>query len=444
MRRALALYLFLTVLTGIHPASAEDRALLIGIGRYRINKAPLPEIEKDLDRMRTVAGVLGFAESQVRVLSDREATLDGIRSAIRSHLVRGVTSSDRALLYFTGHGSQVPDAGGDEGDGADEVLLTHDFEEHHGTLAKVLVDDELGDLLAEVPAREVVVLIDSCNSGSMATRSMSPLVSKFYDYPGMPSDSTRGFVLDPPRDELRNVVALGAAREDEDAQSHRDQGSLFTLAVMETVLAAAADRELSMEELRTRTAVIVARKLVNDPELLHHPTLYGNPELEDVNLFLPGSDLWAELEQLVGEASATIDVVAGRAVYRPGSSLRISLTAPRDGYLNVVNLGRGENELVLLFPNRYHTDNRVGRGEYVSLPLAGRFRLPAALPPGIDRQQNLIAVFHTVEPLNLYQVAPSTAEIFRTIRRAKFTTEVTRTLRRAGYRAGRVVVTIER
>ncbi|MCP4659930.1 MAG: DUF4384 domain-containing protein [bacterium] len=277
----------------------------------------------------------------------------------------------------------------------------------------------------------------------MATRSMSPLVSKFYHYPEMPSNSTRGFVLDPPRDELRNVVALGAAGEDEDAQSHRDQGSLFTLAVMETVLAA-VDRQLSMEELRTRTAVIVARELAAEPELLHHPTLYGNPELEDVNLFLPGSDLWVELEQLVGEASATIDVVAGRAVYRPGSSLGISLTAPRDGYLNVVNLGRGENQLVLLFPNRYHTDNRVGQGEHVRLPLAGRFRLPAALPPGIDSQQNLIAVFHTVEPLNLYQVAQSTAEIFRTIRRAKFTTEVTRTLRRAGYRAGRVVVTIER
>ncbi|MCP4663493.1 MAG: hypothetical protein GY856_49540, partial [bacterium] len=57
MRRALALSLLLTVLVGLRPASAEDRALLIGIGRYRINKAPLPEIGKDLDRMRTVAGV---------------------------------------------------------------------------------------------------------------------------------------------------------------------------------------------------------------------------------------------------------------------------------------------------------------------------------------------------------------------------------------------------
>ena len=190
MKRLARLLLALTLCAGV--SAAEDRALLIGIGEYRIREANLPGVGEDLVMMREVARTLGFAESQIKVVADSEATLQGIRDAISGWLVAGTAAGDRALYYHRGHGSRVPDASGDEADGSDEALLPFDFEEIAGgggrkTLRNVLLDDELGRLLARIPAREVVALVDSCHSGTVTRSLGGPWTSKFYRYQGVPA-----------------------------------------------------------------------------------------------------------------------------------------------------------------------------------------------------------------------------------------------------------------
>jgi len=70
----------------------------------------------------------------------------------------GLTSNGVFVLFFSGHGSQLPDVNGDEADGLDETLCLWDGE---------LVDDELCAFWQTIPADvRVFFVTDSCNSGS--------------------------------------------------------------------------------------------------------------------------------------------------------------------------------------------------------------------------------------------------------------------------------------
>jgi len=142
-------------------AEAENRALIIGVGKYRIENASLPGIEQDVENMVKIAQQIGFTGNQIKVLRDADATLVNIENAINTWLIQGVKPSDRVLMYFSGHGSYIPDENGDEDDETDEVLLPYDTEQTEKGLKNALVDDRFGELLAKIPSKEVFVLIDA-------------------------------------------------------------------------------------------------------------------------------------------------------------------------------------------------------------------------------------------------------------------------------------------
>ncbi|MBM3213969.1 DUF4384 domain-containing protein [Candidatus Poribacteria bacterium] len=73
----------------------------------------------------------------------------------------------------------------------------------------------------------------------------------------------------------------------------------------------------------------------------------------------------------------------GPAIVAIGESLSFRVTPNADGRLFVVNLS-SDGSLFVLYPNRLDEDNRVRRGETVSIP-AGGWRIEAAGPPGVER-----------------------------------------------------------
>ena len=454
MRRTIVIALSLILCAGA--SAAGDRALLIGIGRYQIEKANLPGVEEDLTMMREVARTLGFAEEQIKVLADSEATLAGIRDAVSDWLVAGTSAGDRALFYHSGHGSRIPDASGDENDGSDEVLLPFDFQEIAGDgetrLRNVLLDDELGRLLDRIPAREVVALVDSCHSGTMTRSLGGRWRSKFYGYSGLPrgAESSIGDRSFRRRD---SIVLLSAARPEEDAQTS-EHGALFTQGVWRAVRQAAPRRRLTLEELRSATERHIRQEVGQRHSLFHRPMLTGEPVLRSINLFLPAagtpaagtptgtSDLWRQLENLVEDAGHKLEVKAGKAIYGVGESLDLSVVAAGDGYLHIFNVGEREDELILLYPNRYQTDHQVRRGETVHIPAPDAFTLPASLPTGQERQRNLVVAIQTPAPLFADARTPADPEeLLRVVRRGEPTRSIGRS--RPAYAAGRVVVTIE-
>ncbi len=454
-----AAVLSLCLVLGAGPAAAEDRALLIGIGDYRIEQANLPGVDEDLAMMREVAHTLGFADSQIKVLADGEATLQGIRAAIGEWLVDGTTAGDRALYYHSGHGSRIPDSSGDESDGSDEALLPFDFIEvgtgDDKVLRNVLLDDELGRLLARIPAREVVALIDSCHSGTMTRSLGGEWTSKFYGYRGMPAGRRSSFA-DRSLARRESIVLLSAAGPGEDAQTSK-RGALFTQGVWKAVREAEPRQQLTLEQLKRVTERYIRQEIGDRTELVHRPMLTGNDGLRSINLFLPSdgspaagpvaatssgaSGLWRQLENLVQGAGKALQVTTGKGVYGPGESLELSVTARGDGYLYLLNVGDREDELIVLFPNRYQTDNQVRRGQTVHIPSAS-FSLPAQLPADLARQKNLLVAIQTSQPLSLGDRPTADAEeLFRVIRHGEFTRSISRQPL-AAYSAGQVVVTI--
>ncbi len=461
-------------------SAAGDRALLIGIGDYRIEAATLPGVAEDLTMMREVVRTLGFADSQVKVLADSEATLKGIRDAISDWLVAGTAAGDRAFFYHSGHGSRVSDASGDEADGSDEALLPFDFVEvaaggDNKQLRNVLLDDELGRLLALIPAGEVVALVDACHSGTMTRSVGGRWRSKFYSYPGMPPGDDGVADFEPgTRSLLRrdSIILLAAAGPAEEAQTSK-RGALFTQGVWQAVRDAEPRQQLTLEQLKSATERYIRQEVGSRTDLIHRPMLTGHQGLRSINLFLPAVEarvaadtgprpqatpargLWGQLEALVRDAGQALQVTTSKSVYGVGESLELTVTAADEGYLYILNVGDGEDEVIVLYPNRYQAEHRVRRGQTVQIPAPRTraipdepqaFRLPAQLPSGRRRQQNLVVAVQTVKPLFPAGATPTSGDaqaLFQVLRRGELTRSIGRgPLAQSAYSAGRVVVTI--
>lgn len=381
-------------------SNAAPRALLVGIGDYTLRDADLPGIDLDIQNMRELTALMGFKPEQVRVLMDREATLARVSAELRTWLREGVTAEDPVLLYFSGHGTRIPDVDGDEPDAADEVLLMHDAAwipaggGRAASMRNVLVDDELAKILAAIPSRKVLVLIDACNSGTatrnvtFTTRSLGVAegVRKFVTYEGMPEGG--GGLLErnatgastPP-----NYVAISAA-EDTQYAIATFQGGVFTLGVHKAIReAAAAGRQLTAAGLRDEAAAYIKSKL--EPRLVHNPVTSGSPTLVSAPLPLPATPLqqgggptWTALVD-IARRGKSLPLAAGKNAYVIGEEIELQIDVPADGYLNLITVDAADQTTVL-FPNRYQTENQVKAGKLVIPGAAMPFTLPAVEPTG--------------------------------------------------------------
>jgi hypothetical protein len=111
---------------------------------------------------------------------------------------------DTVIIYFSGHGMQIPDDNGDEADGQDEVLAPHDVvtgdilielvkkarqgdpvdrrvkdwidlvRKEGSKASEALIrrtgvsDDEFGHWLQKLDGRQIIVILDVCHSGGFA------------------------------------------------------------------------------------------------------------------------------------------------------------------------------------------------------------------------------------------------------------------------------------
>jgi metacaspase-1 len=141
-----------------------NKALLVGINRYKMANADLNGCVNDVTNVRdSLLKYFGFKVEEIRLLVDERATKKAIMDRLR-WVVQGAKPGDRLLFHFSGHGSQVRDRQGDElKDKLDEILCPHDMN-WDGTY---ILDDELNKVFSGLPAGVVLdVLLDSCHSGT--------------------------------------------------------------------------------------------------------------------------------------------------------------------------------------------------------------------------------------------------------------------------------------
>jgi metacaspase-1 len=111
--------------------------------------------EADASDMADIAAVHGMA---VTTLLTDGATRDATLAALRTAAAR-LGSGDFFFLTYSGHGGQVPDAGGDEFDNQDETWCLFD-----GQMLDDEIDRELSRFAENV---RILVLSDSCHSGTV-------------------------------------------------------------------------------------------------------------------------------------------------------------------------------------------------------------------------------------------------------------------------------------
>jgi len=128
---------------------------------------PLAACEADADDLLGVARSRGYTPT---VLKTAAATRAAVLQSLESAAGR-LEDGDTLLLTYSGHGGQVPDRNGDEPDDLkDETWCLYDSQ---------LLDDELHRMWKMfAPGVRILVLSDSCHSGTAVRASLSYLASE--------------------------------------------------------------------------------------------------------------------------------------------------------------------------------------------------------------------------------------------------------------------------
>lgn len=148
-------------------------AVVIGIEQYQqqLPKADFAGHDAKIVSEYLIKG-MGYPQENVVVLVGEQATKSGLEKYIESWLPNHVEKGNSVFVYFSGHGAPNPKTG-------DAYLVPYDGD-------PVFVDKtayplkRLYEQLGNLPAEEVVVVLDSCFSGaggrSVIAQGVRPLV----------------------------------------------------------------------------------------------------------------------------------------------------------------------------------------------------------------------------------------------------------------------------
>ncbi len=174
---------------------------------------------------RAIADVLvnkyDFDPANVKLVLDGAATRARIESEMTEWLPSVARPGDLIWFYFAGHGSQAWDLNGDEEDGLDETVCPADV--MRGNTEMDILDDEVGEWLAQLPTDNVIVVWDKCHAKS-STRAVTPfarprsLGRKVKEDVAKPEGATEGQTVEAPEDggpTSSGVLEIAAAQADE-------------------------------------------------------------------------------------------------------------------------------------------------------------------------------------------------------------------------------------
>jgi uncharacterized caspase-like protein len=142
----------------VHTAPQPRRyALVIGVEQYR--RLPVAEYARHdaLMMAQYLTRVMGYQEQNVKVLINDHASLTDFRKYIEEWLPNNVEENGIVFVFYAGHGA--PHAATKEG-----YLLPYDGDRGFITATGYPLS-RLYHKLGELPAKEIVVVLDACFSG---------------------------------------------------------------------------------------------------------------------------------------------------------------------------------------------------------------------------------------------------------------------------------------
>jgi uncharacterized caspase-like protein len=150
-------------------------AIVIGLEKYRNELPKADYAEQDAKILaQYLSQSLGYEEENVAVLVNDRATKSDFEKYFEGWLPNRVEQDDTVFVYFSGHGAPNPKTG-------DAFLVPYDgdlvFLDNTGYPLSRLFRN-----LADLPAKEIIVVLDSCFSGaggrSVIAKGMRPIITE--------------------------------------------------------------------------------------------------------------------------------------------------------------------------------------------------------------------------------------------------------------------------
>jgi len=239
-------------------------AIVIGVEEYQQKLPKADFAAHDAEIMgQYLVKALSYPEENVVVLLNDRATKTGIEKFIEGWLPDRVENGDSVFIYFSGHGAPNSKTG-------KAYLVPYDGDPAFVEQTSYPLE-RLYDRLASLPAKEVVVMLDSCFSGaggrSVIAKGMRPMALSI-ENPVL----TKG-----------QIVVLTAGSADQVSSTYEQKGhgllTYFFLKGLQGEADQNQDRSIELKELfeylKPQVERIARREFHNEQS----PQLLGAPEV---------------------------------------------------------------------------------------------------------------------------------------------------------------------
>jgi hypothetical protein len=158
-------------------------ALLIGINNYKYSnpREGFPNLNgciNDILRMQKLLLNFGFDPKSIEIKKDSDASHDAVLQAIHQ-LALKASPGDIVVIHFSGHGSHMPDPA--RINRVDETLVAYDSRNPSKTgdpTGGDITGEQLNLAINEIRTKHITVIIDSCYSAGLISRSISTGLSR--------------------------------------------------------------------------------------------------------------------------------------------------------------------------------------------------------------------------------------------------------------------------
>jgi hypothetical protein len=143
----------------------ERRAVLVGINAYPNPANRLEGCVNDVYLMSSVLQECGFKPEEIRVVLDERATTANILERLH-WLLDNVKDNDERVLFYSGHGAQIPAYGAhQEVDHLNECLVPYDFD---WSPDHAITDKQFVTFYSQLPYQSrFAAIFDCCHSGGL-------------------------------------------------------------------------------------------------------------------------------------------------------------------------------------------------------------------------------------------------------------------------------------
>lgn len=250
-------------------------ALLIGVGESAYKPLSLPVTVKDTQAIYAALidpHLCAYPDDRehIRILNDEAATRNAILDGLKWLKEKAEANPQATIfVYYSGHGWLNKDNNG-------FYLLQHDVKPAK-LAATALSGEAFTDALREIPAEQLLVVIDSCHAAGMATSkdaeaADAELLDEFDDFQRI--SPTKGLIVALKQDKGR-VVFTSSIGKQESYFFKDDSMSIYTFHFLEALQGAAnqpGDTEVKISNVMNhlgKTVPATARNLYNVEQTPH-------------------------------------------------------------------------------------------------------------------------------------------------------------------------------